>query len=244
VRVVAMGVATHGGKIGKPWSVELCGGTHARRAGDIGLIRIVNEAAVSSGVRRMEAVTAEGARAYLAEQDARVRQAAGVLKIAPHDLVERVGILADERKKLERQVADLKRQIAMGGTGAAGGTGADASGGIQTFGAVKLLARKVDGISLKDLRGLVDDGKKQIGSGIVAIVGVSEDGKAGVAVGVTDDLTKTWNAVDLVRVGAEAVGGKGGGGRPDMAQAGGPDAAHAAKAIAAITELVRDKAGS
>ena len=244
VRVVAMGTATHGGKIGKPWSVELCGGTHARRTGDIGLIRIVNEAAVSSGVRRLEAVTGEGARAYLAEQDARVKQAAGVLKIAPADLVERVGILADERKKLERQVADLKRQIAMGAGTAAGASADGASGGIQTFGAVKLMARKVDGISLKDLRGLVDDGKKQIGSGIVAIVGVSEDGKAGVAVGVTDDLTKTWNAVDLVRVGAEAVGGKGGGGRPDMAQAGGPDAANAAKAIAAITDLVRERAAS
>ncbi len=245
VRVVSMGVATHGGKIGKPWSVELCGGTHVRRTGDIGLIRIVAEAAVSAGVRRLEAVTADGARAYLALQDNRVKQAAGVLRIAPADLVERVGILADERKKLERQVADLKRQIALGGGASAGAATADgASGGIQTFGAVKLIARKVDGISLKDLRGLVDDGKKQIGSGIVAIVGVSEDGKAGVAVGVTDDLIKTWNAVDLVRVGAEAVGGKGGGGRPDMAQAGGPDAANAAKAIAAITDLVRERAAS
>ncbi len=244
VRVVSMGEATTGRKAGKAYSIELCGGTHVRRTGDIGLIRIVNEAAVSSGVRRLEALTADGARGYLAEQDARVRHAAGVLKIAPADLVERVTILADERKKLERQVADLKRQIAMGAAApaAADASNAGTANGVQTFGSVTLMARKVEGISLKDLRGLVDDGKKQIGSGIVAIVGVSEDGKAGVAVGVTADLTATWNAVELVRIGAEAVGGKGGGGRPDMAQAGGPDAANAAKAIDAITRNIRERA--
>ena len=243
VRVVSMGVATHGGRLGKPWSVELCGGTHVRRTGDIGLIRIVSEAAVSAGVRRLEAVTAQGARAHLALQDARVREAASVLKIGPADLVERVIALADERKKLEKQVADLKKQLALGGGAtAASGNGEAKPQGVQTFGALKLMARKVEGISLKDLRGLVDDGKKQLGSGIVAIVGVSEDGKAGVAVGVTDDLVASWNAVDLVKIGAEALGGKGGGGRPDMAQAGGPDGAQAGAAMAAIVKAVEAKA--
>jgi alanyl-tRNA synthetase len=161
------------------------------------------------------------------------------LKIAPSDLVERVVVLADERKRLEKQVADLKRQLAMGGGGTTAGSGAS---GIETIGSVMLLARKVEGISLKDLRGLVDDGKTQIGSGIVAIAGVSEDGKAGIAVGVTDDLTKHWSAVDLVRVGAEALGGKGGGGRPDMAQAGGPDGSKAATALDAIAGAIRERA--
>ena len=139
-----------------------------------------------------------------------------------------------ERKQLERQLSDAKKQLALGG-GAAAASGTDAAaGGIKTVGKVKLIARTVQGLNPKDLRGLIDDGKKQVGSGIVAIVGVTEDGKAGLAVGVTDDLTKTWNAVDLVRTGAEALGGKGGGGRPDMAQAGGPDGSRADAALAAI----------
>ena len=243
VRVVSMGAAGPGRTGGKAWSVELCGGTHVRRTGDIGLIRIVGEGAVSAGVRRLEAVTADGARKYLAEQDRRVRAAAGVLKIAPADLVERVTALAEDRRKLERQVADLKRQIAVGPARGAAAEAGGGGNGVQTFGAVKLLARTVEGISLKDLRGLVDDGKAQIGSGVVAIVGVSDDGKAGVAVGVTSDLTSKWSAVDLARVGAEALGGKGGGGRPDMAQAGGPDGSKAAAALEAITQRVSAGAG-
>jgi len=247
VRVVSMGETPTGAKMGKPYSVELCGGTHVRRTGDIGLVRILGESAVSAGVRRLEALTADSARRHLGEQDMRVREAAGMLKIAPGDLVERVGVLAEERRALERQVADLKRRIAMGSAIGVGGTGTGTTGsepgGVQVFGAVKLLAKTVDGIPLKDLRGLVDDGKQQIGSGIVAIVGVSEDGKAGVAVGVTQDLVATWNAVDLVRLGAEAVGGKGGGGRPDMAQAGGPDGSKAAAAIDVIIRHIKAKAG-
>ncbi len=233
VRVVSMGAPQPGAN--KAWSVELCGGTHVNRTGDIGLVKIVGESASSAGVRRIEALTAEGARAYLADAEERVKEAASVLKTRPEDLVERVKALVEERKTLERQLADAKKQLALGGGGAGGTATAGAAGdAIRTIGSVKVFARTVQGLNPKDLRGLVDDGKKQVGSGIVAIVGVTEDGKAGLAVGVTDDLTQTWNAVDLVKAGAEALGGKGGGGRPDMAQAGGPDGTKAADALAAI----------
>ena len=237
VRVVSMGVGESGPKANKAWSVELCGGTHVSRTGDIGLVRIVGESASAAGVRRLEALTAEGARAYLAQQDARVRELAGALRTRPEDVVDRVKALLDERKQLERQLTDAKRQIALGGGAApaANGKGADgAAGAIRAVGDIKLLARTVQGLNPKDLRGLIDDGKKQVGSGVVAIVGVTEDGKAGLAVGVTDDLTKRISAVDLVKAGAEALGGKGGGGRPDMAQAGGPDGSKAEAALAAI----------
>ena len=230
VRVVSMGSARPGAN--KAWSVELCGGTHVSRTGDIGLIRLVGESGTAAGVRRLEALTGEGARAYLEEQDARVKEAASILKTRPDDLIERLKSLVEERKTLEKQLADAKRQIALGG-----GAGADAKANgdaVRSVGNVKLLARTVQGLNPKDLRGLIDDGKKQVGSGIVAVVGVTEDGKAGLAVGVTDDLVKTWSAVDLVKAGAEALGGKGGGGRPDMAQAGGPDGAKAGDALKAI----------
>ena len=231
VRVVSMGEGREGSN--KAWSVELCGGTHARRTGDIGLVKVLAESASSAGVRRIEALTGDGARAYLAEADARLKEAAAVLKTRPEDLVERLKTLVEERKTLERQLADAKKQIALGGGGGANGAVAQADA-VRTIGDVKLLARSVQGLNPKDLRGLVDDGKKQVGSGVVAIVGVTEDGKAGLAVGVTEDLIKTWSAVELVKVGAEALGGKGGGGRPDMAQAGGPDGAKAPDALAAI----------
>jgi alanyl-tRNA synthetase len=233
VRVVSMGIGQSGEKANKPWSIELCGGTHVKRTGDIGLIRIVGESASAAGVRRIEAVTADGARAYLGEQDTRVRELAGLLRTRPEEIVERVKSLVDQQRKLERELADAKRALALGG-GQGQADGAAAGAAIKTVGSVKLLARSVQGLNPKDLRGLVDDGKKQVGSGIVAIVGVTEDGKAGLAVGVTEDLVKTWSAVDLVKTGAEALGGKGGGGRPDMAQAGGPDGAKAADALKAI----------
>ncbi|MEQ1653822.1 MAG: alanine--tRNA ligase [Hyphomicrobium sp.] len=238
VRVVAMGRGTDAARPNKAWSVELCGGTHVQRTGDIGLIKVVAEGGSAAGVRRLEALTGDGARAYLAEQDQRVRDAAAVLRTRPDELVERVKALMEEKKTLEKQLADAKRQIALGGSG--GGAAGAAAGGdaIKTIGAVKLFARTVQGLNPKDLRGLIDDGKKQVGSGIVAVVGVTEDGKAGLAVGVTDDLVKTWSAVDLVKAGAEALGGKGGGGRPDMAQAGGPDGAKAGAALAAIEALL------
>jgi alanyl-tRNA synthetase len=232
VRVVSMGVSTSGGKANKAWSVELCGGTHVKRTGDIGLIRLVGESASAAGVRRIEALTADGARAYLAEQDTRLREVAAVLRTKPDDVVDRVKALMEERRQLERQVADAKRQLALGAGAAANGAVTEPA--IRAVGDIKLLARTVQGLNPKDLRGLVDDGKKQVGSGVVAIVGVTEDGKAGLAVGVTADLTKRISAVDLVKAGAEALGGKGGGGRPDMAQAGGPDGSKADAALKAI----------
>ena len=232
VRVVSMGEPTPGAN--KAWSVELCGGTHVARTGDIGIIKIVAESGTAAGVRRIEALTGEGARAYLAGQDARVREAASLLKTRPDDVIDRLKALVEERRALEKQLADAKRQLALGG-GGKGANGANSGDdAIRTVGTIKFLARKVEGLNPKDLRGLIDDSKKQIGSGVVAIAGVSEDGKAAVAVGVTADLTGVWSAVDLVRVGAEALGGKGGGGRPDMAQAGGPDGAKAGDALKAI----------
>jgi alanyl-tRNA synthetase len=234
VRVVSMGVGTSGAKANKAWSVELCGGTHVKRTGDIGLVKVVGESASAAGVRRIEALTAEGARTYLAEQDGRMRELAGLLRTKPDDVVERVKALVDERRQLERQLADARRQIALGG---GSGPAADADGAaspIRTIGDLKLLARTVQGLNPKDLRGLVDDGKKQVGSGVVVIVGVTEEGKASLAVGVTDDLAKRADAVALVKAGVEVLGGKGGGGRSDFAQGGGPDGAKADAALKAI----------
>jgi alanyl-tRNA synthetase len=241
VRVVSMGIGEGGKpadadapvKPNKAWSVELCGGTHVARTGDIGLIKVVAESASAAGVRRLEALTADGAREDLAQQDGRMRELAGLLRTNPAEVVERVRSLLEERRQLERQLADARRQVALGGAAAANGAAAQASA-VRAVGDVKLLARTVQGLNPRDLRGLIDDGKKQVGSGVVAIVGVTEDGKAGLAVGVTNDLTGRWSAIDLVKVGAEALGGKGGGGRPDMAQAGGPDGSKAEAALKAI----------
>jgi alanyl-tRNA synthetase len=239
VRVVSMGAPMPGAN--KAWSVELCGGTHATRTGDIGLIKIVGESASAAGVRRIEALTGAGARAYLAEQDARIREIASLMRTNTDAVVERVKILMDERKTLEKQLADAKRALALGGGGAASGAGGAAAAGpaIKTVGKVKFLPRLVQGLNPKDLRSLIDDGKKQISSGIVAVVGVTEDGKAGLAVGVTEDLVKTYSAVDLVKAGADALGGKGGGGRPDMAQAGGPDGTKAQAGLDAIEAALK-----
>jgi len=231
VRVVSMGEGPAGAN--KPWSVELCGGTHVERTGDIGVVKIIAESASAAGVRRIEALTAGGARSYLGAQDNRMKEAAATLRVRPEDVVERIKALMDERKNLERQLAEAKKQTALAGGAAVGANGA-ATDAVRTVGSVKLLARTVQGLNPKDLRGLIDDGKKQVGSGIVAIVGVADDGKAGLAVGVTEDLIKVWNAVDLVKAGAAALGGKGGGGRPDMAQAGGPDGEKAGAALKAI----------
>ncbi len=229
VRVVSMGVNAAGPQHGKTYSVELCGGTHVRRTGDIGVVRVLGESAVAAGVRRLEAVTAGGAVSYLAEQDERMKSLAGLLRARPDEVVDRVAGLVEERKRLERQLADAKRLLALGG-----GTSNGSGSAVRSVGDVKLIARTLNGISAKDLRGVIDDGKKEVGSGVVAIVGVAEDGKASIAVGVTADLTTRFSAVDLVRVGAEAMGGKGGGGRPDLAQAGGPDGDKADAAISAI----------
>jgi alanyl-tRNA synthetase len=225
VRVVAMGEG--GNTMG--WSVELCGGTHVKRTGDIGIISVVGESAVGAGVRRIEALTAKAARANANHFVKLAKATASELRVPVDDVPARVAALVEERKQLERDLTDARKKLAMAGSGKS-----DGGDGLRTIGDFKLMARSVEGIELKDLRSLADEGKKKVGSGVVAIVGVTGDGKAGVVVGVTPDLTTRFNAVDLVRKGAEVLGGKGGGGRPDMAQAGGPDGSKAADALAAI----------
>jgi alanyl-tRNA synthetase len=236
VRVVSMGKgAREHGQNALGWSVELCGGTHVRRTGDIGLISVLSESAVASGVRRIEALTGNYARKHANDTMQLAKTAANELRTSIDDVPARIAALMEERKKLERELSDARKKLAMGG-GAASGS-ADGAG-VREVGNVRLMARAVEGIEMKDLKSLADDGKKQLGSGVVAIVGVTDDGKAGVVVGVTADLTSRYNAVDLVRVASEALGGKGGGGRPDMAQAGGPDGAKANAALAAIEKAM------
>jgi alanyl-tRNA synthetase len=226
VRVVSMGTNAGGENSGSAYSIELCGGTHVSRTGDIGLVAIVAEGAVAAGVRRIEALSGECARLHLDAESKRLKGLAGILKAPVTEIGDRLTALVDERRKLERELAETRKQLAMGGGG-----GGDA---VRDIGGVKLLAKSVSGIEMRDLKSLADEGKKQVVSGIVAIVSVAEDGKAGIVVAVTPDLTARFNAVDLVRLGSEKLGGKGGGGRPDMAQAGGPDGANAAAALASI----------
>ena len=234
VRVLTMGEALDGS--GAPYSVELCGGTHVKRLGDIALFKIVSESAVSAGVRRIEVVTGEAARQYLNDQAAMARRAADTLKTTPDDLPSRIEALVLERKKLERELAEAKKALALGG-------GAGASDDpVRDIEGVKFSGKVVDGVAPKDLRGLVDEAKKKLGEGVAAYIGVN-DGKVALAVGVTADLAKRISAVDLVKAGAAAVGGKGGGGRPDMAQAGGPDGAKAEAALTAIEQEISAAAG-
>jgi len=228
VRVVTMGEEN-----GKPYSVELCGGTHVGRTGEIGLVTFVGESAVAAGVRRVEALTGKAAREHLELQDKRLKAVAAALKVRPDEAADRVQSLVDDKRRLERELAEAKKKLALGGGG-----GQAAGDGVREIGSVRYLGRVVSGISPKDLKGLVDDAKKSVGSGIVAIVGVSDDGKAGLVVGVSEDLVGQYSAIDLVRAGSDALGGKGGGGRPDMAQAGGPDGAKADDALAAIEAVL------
>ncbi|PKB24938.1 alanyl-tRNA synthetase [Novosphingobium kunmingense] len=222
VRVLSMGRASD-----RHYSVELCGGTHVTALGDIGVFRVVSESAVSSGVRRIEALTGEGARQWLVGREDALKNAASLLKTTPDEVEARVAALLDERRKLERELAEARKALALGGSGAKAETADEDVGGVKFSGQV------LDGLDPKDLRGLLDQAKQRLGSGVAAIVAVNE-GKASIAAAVTDDLTGTVSAVDLVRAGVEALGGKGGGGRPDMAQGGGPDGAKAAEAIAAV----------
>jgi alanyl-tRNA synthetase len=233
VRVVSMGEPARGAN--KAWSVELCGGTHVKRTGDIGLVKIVGESASSAGVRRIEALTAEGARGYLAEADDRLKEAAAILKTRPEDVVERLKLVVEERKALEKQLADAKKQIALGG--GTGGTGAGAPA-VEKVGDTNFFRLSVAGVDMKDLKAMADEGRAKVGSGVVAIANASADGKLGIVVAVTPDLTGRFNAVDLVRAASEKTGGKGGGGRPDMAQAGGPDGSKADDALAAIEAMI------
>ncbi|NBB84204.1 MAG: alanine--tRNA ligase, partial [Alphaproteobacteria bacterium] len=211
VRVVSMG--RDGNAI---YSMELCGGTHVGRTGDIGAFRLVGEGAVAAGIRRIEALTGGAAIDYDERRDQLLTSAAAALKVTPDDLPSRVGQLIEDRRRLEREVAELKRKLASGGGAATGGPQTKEVGGIAFAG------RVVRDLPAKELKPMADELKKQLGSGVAALVAVN-DGKASIVVGVTDDLTGRISAVDLVRAGAAALGGKGGGGRPDMAQAGGPD---------------------
>ena len=223
VRVLSMGRTTE-----KHYSVELCGGTHVSALGDIALFKIVSESAVSSGVRRIEALTGEAARLWLTDREEKLKAAAAALKTAPDEVPARIAALVEERRKLERELAEAKKSLALGG----GGACAEAAGP-EKVGHVNFLGQVIEDLDPKELRGLIDQNKKRLGSGVSALVAVV-DGRASIAVGVTDDLTAGHSAVDLVRVGVEALGGKGGGGRPDMAQGGGPDGAKAAAAIEAV----------
>jgi alanyl-tRNA synthetase len=239
VRVVSMGrgARDHGANA-LGWSVELCGGTHVRRTGDIGLISVTGESAVAAGVRRIEALTGRYARKHANDTMSLAKSAAAELRTSLEDMPSRIAALIEERKKLERDLSEARKKLAMGGGSAGPNGGQTGAAGVREVGNVKLMARAVAGIEMKDLKSLADDGKKLLGSGVVAIVGVTDDGKAGVVVGVTSDLTSRYNAVELVRVASEALGGKGGGGRPDMAQAGGPDGAKANAALSAIEKAM------
>ena len=227
VRVVSMGTVRSGERAGKTFSVELCGGMHASATGDIGLIAVVDEGAVAAGVRRIEAMTGDAAREHLARESRMLHQLAGVLRTTPAEAPERLAAILDERRKLERELGDARKKLAMGGP-------AGSADAVREVAGVRFLGRIVSGVEMKDLKSLADGAKGGVASGVVAIVGVAGDGKAGVVVAVTDDLTTRFDAVALVRAASEALGGKGGGGRRDMAQAGGPDGDKAEAAMAAI----------
>jgi alanyl-tRNA synthetase len=231
VRVVSMGADDDKDY----YSTELCGGTHVKRTGDIGVFKILGESAVAAGVRRIEAVTGAGARTYFAETEKVLLETAGVLKSKPEDVPARVQSLIDERRKLERDLTEARKQLALGGGGS------DSSNEATEVGGVKLVAKLLEDVPAKELKGMVDDLKGQVGSGIVAVVS-NTDGKANIVVGVTDDLSGSFSAVDLVRAGSAAVGGKGGGGRPEMAQAGGPDGGNGQAALDAVSALVAESA--
>jgi alanyl-tRNA synthetase len=235
VRVLAMGDALDEAR--RPIRWNCAAASMSIRTGDIALFKIVGESAVSAGVRRVEALTGEAARQYLETEAGRARTAASALKVPTAELADRIAALQAERKTLERQLAEAKKQLAMGG-----GAGA-APAGPEDIAGTKLIARVVEGVGGKDLRGLVDDARTQMGSGVAVFVGVNE-GKAALAVGLTDDLKGHLSAVDLVRAGAAAVGGKGGGGRPDFAQAGGPDGEKAGEALDAVRDALRRMAAA
>jgi alanyl-tRNA synthetase len=224
VRVVAMG-GPDGNK--SAWSIELCGGTHVSRTGDIGLFRVVGETGVSAGVRRIEAVTGAAAEALVLENERRLLDVAGALRASPAEVPDRVAALIEERRKLERQVAELQKKLATGGS----------AGDVEDVGGVKFAARNLGEVPPRDLKGIAEAIGKQIESGVVALVSTAE-GKASIVVGVSADLTARFSAVDLVRAASAAVGGKGGGGRPDLAQAGGPDAGQADAALAAVRSVI------
>jgi len=233
VRVVSMGTASGSGKglDGNTYSLELCGGTHVRRTGEIGVFVALGDSASSAGVRRIEALTGQAAFDYLSAQDHRLAQTALVLKAKAEDVPARVQSLMDERKALQNEVAQLRRELAMGG-------GQSTESKAKDIGGTKFAAHVLEGVSGKDLPSLIDTYKERLGSGVVLLI-ADTGGKAAVAAGVTPDLTETRSAVDIVKAAVAELGGKGGGGRPDMAQGGGPSVARAAAAIAAAETVLK-----
>jgi alanyl-tRNA synthetase len=221
VRVLSMGPKADAGH----YSVELCGGTHVNALGDIALFKIISEGAVASGIRRVEAMTGEAARLWLTTREDQLKGIAASLKANPDEAPARVAALADTVKRLEKELAEAKKAAALGGGGAAAEP--------EDVGGVMFLGQSYEGLDPKDLRGLANDARARIGSGVVAFVTVN-DAKASILIAVTDDLTARFSAVDFVRTGVAALGGQGGGGKPDMAQGGGPDGSKAADAIAAV----------
>jgi alanyl-tRNA synthetase len=220
------------------YSVELCGGTHVRALGDIQLLKMVSESAVSSGVRRIEALTGEAARRWLSEREAKLREAAAALKSSPDEVPARVAALVEDRKRLERELAEAKKALAMGSVKvAAGSLTASGAGDFQAVGDFKFDGRVVEGLDPKSLRSEIDLMKQRLGSGIAALITVN-DGRASVAVGVTDDRKDQVSAVELVKAAVAALGGQGGGGRPDMAQGGGPDGNKADEALTAVRDAL------
>ena len=232
VRVVSMGEQTGSGKgiDGNTYSLELCGGTHVARLGEIGLFKLVSEGASASGVRRIEALTGAGALAHVTANETALSQAAAAMKATPQDLATRIRALLDERKALQGELANFRKQLAMAGTG-------QAQISAQTVNGIPFLAQALSGVSGKDLRGMIDEHKSRMGSGVVLLI-ADTGGKAAIAAGVTQDLTDRVSAVDVVRIAAGELGGKGGGGRPDMAQAGGASAQNAQAAIKAVTTML------
>ncbi len=222
VRVVSMG---REGPDGRHWSTELCGGTHVERTGDIALFKITSETALASGVRRIEGMTGEAARTFLVEHERSLKETAQLLNTAPAEVPSRVAQLLDDRRRLERELSEARRALATGG--------GSASSAERQIRGIRFSPRVLDGVPARELKSLADDLKKQLGSGVVALV-ATNDGKASLVVGVTNDLTARLNAVDLVKIGAAELGGAGGGGRADMAQAGGPDPSRAEAALQAI----------
>jgi len=229
VRVLSMGRADE-----NHYSVELCGGTHVNALGDIALFKIVSESAVASGVRRIEALTGEAARQWLTTRESRLKEAAAMLKTAPDDVPARVAALVATQKKLERDLADARKALALGGGGGAGPV-------IETIAGMNFEGQVLHGFDPKELRGLINEAKQRLGSGVAAVVTVN-DGRASVAVSVTDDVKERLSAVDLVRAAVAALGGQGGGGRPDMAQGGGPDGDKADEALLAIKAALTNAA--
>ena len=234
VRVVSMGQAETGkGQDGNTYSIELCGGTHVKQTGDIGTFVLLGDSASSAGVRRIEALTGAAAFEHLLAEAARMGEISGMLKAQPAETVDRVKALMDERKALQNEVASLRRELAMAG-GAGQGGGAEA----REVNGVKFLAQALTGVSGRDLPALIDEHKERLGSGAILLI-ADAGGKAAVAAGVTTDLTDTVSAVDLVKAAVVELGGKGGGGRPDMAQGGGKDASNADAAIKAAEAVLQ-----